>query len=128
MRAPSRTDIQSNFVEIAIVLFAGDSSDRALVPLYIDTFFSLPVTRADGTKLGFEDVVAKLDAETLSYSIDINSPLQEGITLCIKVAKEKYAVAVAWLRDLLVGSHFSVDRSVLSQLREGVHLSLGNLT
>mgnify|MGYP001570107389 CR=1 FL=1 len=82
------------------------------MPLYLDTFFSLPVTRADGSELPFEAVVAQLDAETLSYSIDINSPLQEGITLRIKVAKEKYGVAVAWLRDLLLGSHFSVDRFV----------------
>ncbi|KAL8292284.1 hypothetical protein RQP46_001750 [Phenoliferia psychrophenolica] len=85
--------IQSNFIEISIVLFAGPESDRALVPLYLDTFFSLPVTRADGTKLAFEEVVAKLDAETLSYSIDINSPLQEGVTLRIKVSKEKLKIA-----------------------------------
>ncbi|KAK4699612.1 presequence protease, partial [Phenoliferia sp. Uapishka_3] len=103
--------IQSNFVEISILLFADPTlQSRSLLPLYLDTFFSLPVTRADGTTLGFEEVVAKLDAETLSYSIDINSPLQEGITLKIKVAKENYGVAVAWARDLLLGSHFSVDR------------------
>lgn len=108
-------DINSNFIEISIILFpspSAPSSVLALLPIYIDSFFSLPVTRADGTQLSFEDVVTKLDEETLSYSIDIGSPLQEGLTLKIKVAKEKYKEAVAWLRDLLLGSTFSVDRFV----------------
>lgn len=111
-------DVNSNFVEVSVVLFVTDvpgiDSDRirSLLPIYLDTFFSLPLTRADGTKLGFEDVVRLLDAETLSYSIDINSPLQEGITLKIKVAKDKYSVAVAWLSDLLYSSSFAVDRCV----------------
>lgn len=85
---------------------------RALLPIYLDSFFTLPVTRADGTKLDYEEVVKQLDAETLSYSIDINSPLQEGVTLKIKVPKEKYTKAIAWLSDLLYNSSFSVDRSV----------------
>lgn len=60
----------------------------------------------------FEEVVKALDAETLSYSIEIGSPLQEGISLRIKVSKEKYEVAIAWLSDLLFGSHFSIERFV----------------
>ena len=108
--SPPSADIQSSFVEISIVLFADDipgllgSHLRALLPIYLDSFFSLPVTRADGTKLGYEDVVRTLDAETLSHSIHCGNPLQEGISLKIKVLKEKYPVAIAWLRDLLWGS------------------------
>lgn len=52
----------------------------------------------------------QLDRETLSYSININSPLQEGVTLKIKVAKDKYDVAISWLRDLLYHSRFTADR------------------
>lgn len=110
------SDINSNFIQVSIVLFATDipgfspAQLRALLPIYLDSFFTLPVTRADGTKLDYEDVVRSLDAETLSYSIEINTPLQEGITLKMKVAKDKYPVAVAWLSDLLHNSTFSVDR------------------
>lgn len=73
-------EINSNFIEIAVHLFADAapgaiSSDvRALLPIYLDSFFSLPITRADGTKMDFEAVVTALDAETLSYTIDSGRP------------------------------------------------------
>lgn len=51
-----------------------------------------------------------LDAETLSYSINLGTYLQEGVTLKIKVVKEKYEVAIAWVNDLIWGSVFAVDR------------------
>ncbi|GAA5896610.1 Sdd3p [Sporobolomyces salmoneus] len=112
--------INSAFIQISVVLFPENVPEvspaelRALLPIYLDSFFTLPVTRADGTKLDYEEVVKQLDAETLSYSIDINSPLQEGVTLKIKVPKEKYTKAIAWLSDLLYNSSFSVDRLKIS--------------
>ncbi len=102
--------ISSNFVEVTMVLFLDDPKLAPLTPLYLDSFFGLPITRADGTKLDFEAVVTALDAETLSYSIETNSPLQEGFSVRIKVAKDKYPTAVAWLSDLLHGADFSVER------------------
>lgn len=118
---PSRAaDIDSRFIQIAIVLFPNDVDGfdpvklRALLPVYLDAFFTLPVTRADGTKLEFEDVVKQLDAETLSYNINLNEPLQEGITLRMKVAKEKYETAIAWLSDLLYNSSFTEERLRIS--------------
>lgn len=109
-------DINSAFIQISVVLFpenvkgVSPAELRALLPIYLDSFFTLPVTRSDGTKLEYEEVVKQLDAETLSYSIDINSPLQEGVTLKIKVPKEKYTKAISWLSDLLYNSTFSIDR------------------
>jgi len=102
--------INSNFVEITMILFLDDPKLAPLTPLYLDSFFSLPITRADGTKLDYEAVVTALDAETLSYSIETNSPLQEGFAIRIKVAKDKYSTAVAWLSDLLHGADFAIDR------------------
>lgn len=113
-------DIDSRFIQIAIVLFPNnvDGYDpaklRALLPVYLDAFFTLPVTRADGTKLDFEEVVKQLDAETLTYNININEPLQEGVTLRMKVAKEKYETAIAWLSDLLYNSTFTEERLRIS--------------
>ncbi|GAA5862491.1 hypothetical protein JCM1840_004200 [Sporobolomyces johnsonii] len=112
--------INSAFIQLSVVLFpenvpgVSPAELRALLPIYLDSFFTLPVTRADGTKLDYEEVVKQLDAETLSYSIDINSPLQEGVTLKIKVSKDKYAKAISWLSDLLYGSTFSVERLKIS--------------
>lgn len=113
-------DINSAFIQIGIVLFPENvpgfdpAELRALLPVYLDSFFTLPVTRADGTKLDFEEVVKQLDAETLSYSININSPLQEAVTLRMKVSKDKYATAIAWLSDLLYNSTFSAERLKIS--------------
>ncbi|KAK4055201.1 hypothetical protein OIV83_000481 [Microbotryomycetes sp. JL201] len=109
--------INSQFIEVSVVLFPDEATSqelRALLSIYLDSFFSLPITREDGTELSYEDVVRTLDAETLSYTIDINSPLQEGITLRIKVAKDKYTTAISWIRDLLYNSKFSVDRLKVS--------------
>lgn len=111
------TEINSSFVEISLHLFFDPahplaSTLRPLLPIYLDSFFSLPVTRADGTQLAFEEVVRTLDAETLSYSIDTGRPLAEDITVKIKVTRPKYATAIAWLNDVLYGSQFSIDRYV----------------
>ncbi|POY70063.1 hypothetical protein BMF94_6950 [Rhodotorula taiwanensis] len=108
--------INSAFIQVSVVLFPQDvpGSDaaalRALLPVYLDSFFTLPIERPDGSVLEFEDVVKQLDAETLSYSINVNSPLQEGITLKVKVAKEKYDVAIRWIRDLLYHSRYTPER------------------
>ncbi|GAA6054755.1 hypothetical protein JCM3770_000927 [Rhodotorula araucariae] len=112
--------IDSRFIQISVVLFPHDVEGfdpvelRALLPVYLDAFFTLPVTRSDGTKLEYEEVVKQLDAETLSYNINVNEPLQEGVTLRIKVAKEKYETAIAWMSDLLYNSTFTPERLKIS--------------
>ncbi|KAK4057568.1 hypothetical protein OIO90_001213 [Microbotryomycetes sp. JL221] len=108
--------INSQFIEISVALFPDESASRelrALLPIYLDSFFSLPVTR-NGQDLSYEDVVKQLDAETLSYTIDVSSPVQQGITLRIKVAKHNYETAIAWISDLLYNSKFSTDRLKVS--------------
>lgn len=110
------TDINSAFIQISLVLFPesiegyDDAELRALLPVYLDSFFTLPVSRVDGRELTYEEVVKELDAETLSYSINLNAPLQEGVTVKIKVAKDKYEIAIGWLHSLLYHSRFSPDR------------------
>lgn len=110
------TDINSAFIQISLVLFPesiegyDDAELRALLPVYLDSFFTLPVSRVDGRELTYEEVVKELDAETLSYSISLNAPLQEGVTVKIKVAKDKYEIAIGWLHSLLYHSRFSPER------------------
>ncbi|GAA5981276.1 hypothetical protein JCM10908_004049 [Rhodotorula pacifica] len=108
--------INSAFIQISLVLFPesiegyDDAELRALLPVYLDSFFTLPVSRVDGRELTYEEVVKELDAETLSYSISLNAPLQEGVTVKIKVAKEKYELAIGWLHSLLYHSRFTPER------------------
>lgn len=85
-------------------------ANRSLLSLYTSTFHSLPVTRADGTKLTLEQVVEQLDTDSVYYAINFGSGLSEQIEMNIEVEKGQYEVAIAWLRDLLSRSEFDVDR------------------
>lgn len=107
--------IDSHFIEISLHLFSHDLPQPllALLPVYLDSFFTLPVVR-NGKEIAYEDIVRQLDAETLSYSIECGDPVRECILVRMKVEKSKYALAVAWLRDLLFASRFSIDRLKVS--------------
>jgi hypothetical protein len=104
-------DIQSNFVEISIYLNAAKLKAKTeLLHLYLSSFHSLPLIRPDGTKVGYEDVVKLLDAETVDYNINFGSGISEQLEVHIKVEKDKYETAIRWLRDLLYSSDFDVSR------------------
>jgi Zn-dependent M16 (insulinase) family peptidase len=83
---------------------------RPLLPLYINSFFSLPIIRADSTQLTYEQVVKQLDAATVSYGIMFGSYLSEDISVCLKVERSQYSQGISWLRDLLSGSKFDLKR------------------
>lgn len=110
-------DIQSNFVEVSVYMDAGNLAARKeLLALYIGSFHSLPVTRADGTKLTYEEVVKLLDAETVDYDISLGAGLSEQLAISVKVEKEKYPIAIRWLNDLLFGAEFDVSRCVAGKV------------
>ncbi|GAA94382.1 uncharacterized protein L969DRAFT_105184 [Mixia osmundae IAM 14324] len=104
--------VDSNFVEINVGLFPTHipAHLRSLAPIYLSSFFSLPVTREDGTKLSFEDVVKELDRETVSYDISLGTSMSEIFELTIKAERSKYATVIAWINDLLFGSDFDINR------------------
>ena len=82
---------------------------------YIGSFFSLPVKRRSGERLSHEEVVDQLDEQTVFYDVDpgISGMFAETLQVTIRVELAKYELAVAWLRDLLYGSEFTKERSVL---------------
>ncbi|KAE8250209.1 hypothetical protein A4X13_0g4900 [Tilletia indica] len=108
----------SNFVIVSATFSTAKlpAELRPLLNLYLSAFFTLPVTRvnADGTKtdLGFEEVVKMLDKDTVLYDIGLgeSTGFTEHIEIIIKTEKNKYEGAIAWLRDLLWNSHFSIER------------------
>jgi hypothetical protein len=80
---------------------------------YISSFFSLPVKRRSGERLTHEEVVNKLDTETVSYdaALGITDQFSEVLRISLKVEMALYETAVAWLRDLICGSEFDKERS-----------------
>jgi len=87
---------------------------RPLLSLYLATLFSLPVRRLNkqGEELSYEQVVRALDDVALDYdaALGIGSHFAENVAVEIKVETSQYAAALGWLRDLLWGSIFSVER------------------
>lgn len=79
---------------------------------YLSSFFSLPVKRSTGERLSHEEVVNKLDDETVAYGAELGTSNTSGelLRVAIKVEKDQYGTAVSWLKDLLYGSEFDKER------------------
>lgn len=82
------------------------------ISTYVSSFFSLPVKRSTGERLSHEEVVNKLDNETVAYGAELgtNNAFEELLHVAIKVEKDRYETAVSWLKDLLYGSEFDKER------------------
>lgn len=108
------SSVQSNFVTLSMLF---DTSTlpvhlRPLMSLLMSSIWSLPVQRADGTKLSYEDVVKGLDEDTLEYDANLGygSGFAEMATLEIKVERTKYEQGVNWLCDIIWHSELAMDR------------------
>ena len=80
--------------------------------VYLSASFSLPVKRSNGERLNHEDVVHRLDSDTVSYEValGVSSAFTETMRVSIKVDKDLYETAVSWLKDLVYGIEFDKDR------------------
>ncbi|GJE87608.1 Zn-dependent peptidase M16-like protein [Phanerochaete sordida] len=106
--------VESDFVTISAYFSLADVPDelRPHIFIYLSSFFSLPVTRHNGEQLSHEEVVNRLDNDTVSYDIGLgsNGRFMETIRVAIRVQTAQYESAVAWLKDLLYGSKFDKER------------------
>ncbi|KAG6829386.1 hypothetical protein H0H92_004654 [Tricholoma furcatifolium] len=68
--------------------------------------------RQSGERLTHEEVVNKLDDETVSYEVGLglSNSFTDTFRISIKVETARYGIAVAWLRDLIYGAEFDKDR------------------
>ena len=87
---------------------------RPHLTLYLATLFALPIKRQDGSgqQLSYEEVIKLLDEDTLEYdsSLGVGYGFAENICIDLKIEKANYEKAIGWLRDLVWGSEFSVER------------------
>lgn len=101
------SDVNSSFVTITLTFSTSQLEPRLrpYINLYLATFFSLPITRLDGsgTKMTFEEVVKGLDDDTLEYEVGlgVGSGFSELISVDLKVERANYGKAIAWLRGKL---------------------------
>jgi Zn-dependent M16 (insulinase) family peptidase len=111
-----KADVTSNFLTVTLHLFPTRLPKhlQRLLSVYTSSFFSLPIKRADGTELSFEDVVRQLDEDTISYGIGIGSSISEDLQISFRIEKAKYDKAIAFARDLLFHSVFATERLIVT--------------
>ncbi|KAG6877636.1 hypothetical protein C0993_005345 [Termitomyces sp. T159_Od127] len=106
--------VQSDFVSVHGVFSLAKlpSHLRPLVSIYLSAFFSLGVKRASGEYLTHEEVVNKLDDETVSYEVGLglSNAFTDTFRISIKVETARYETAIAWLKDLIYGAQFDKER------------------
>ncbi|KIM85318.1 hypothetical protein PILCRDRAFT_817322 [Piloderma croceum F 1598] len=106
--------VKSDFVNVHALFSLAKVPNRLrpYMSAYLSAFFSLPVTRQSGERLTHEEVINKLDNETVSYeaSLGIGDQFCETLRVSFKVETPMYETAIAWLRDLVYGGEFDKER------------------
>lgn len=107
---------------------------RRYLKVYAEMFFSLPIKMHTGEHLSCDEVTNRLESETNEYycrfgfeydfsgdyngffnswsSYTIGGVLKDIFNVHIQVAPSKYETAVAWMKNLLYNSEFSIERWV----------------
>ncbi|KAG6911895.1 hypothetical protein DXG01_000142 [Tephrocybe rancida] len=118
--------VQSDFVSVQAVFSLAKIPNRLrpLVSVYLSSFFSLGVKRQSGEHLTHEEVVNKLEDETVSYDVGLgmSNAFTDTFRVSLKVETARYDTAVAWLKDLICGAQFEKDRLqiVIAKVLQGL--------
>lgn len=132
------SDVRSNFVTLTMMFDTSSLAShlRPLISILLGSIWSVPMKRADGTSLSYEDVVKGLDNDTLEYEagLGFGSGFSELVSFEIKVERTKYEQGFAWLRDIIWHTELVLERirvnasklaqSLPEQRRDGRMLSL----
>ncbi|KAH8114464.1 Metalloenzyme, LuxS/M16 peptidase-like protein [Phellopilus nigrolimitatus] len=106
--------VQSDFVTVRAVLSLAKLPNRLrpIFAVYMSSFFSLPVTTSFGERLTHEEVVARLNNETVSYGnyLGIQGNFTETFCVSIETEKSMYEAAVRWMKDLLYNAEFDMQQ------------------
>ncbi|KAJ3976962.1 Metalloenzyme, LuxS/M16 peptidase-like protein [Lentinula raphanica] len=119
--------VESDFVSIHALCSLENLPERLRnhISTYLSAFFALPVNRQNGERLTHEEVINKLDNETVSYEIGlgIGNSFAEMLRITIRVEIAAYESAIAWLKDLIYGSQFDKERQLTNSLRLAVTIA-----
>lgn len=107
-------DVESNFINLAVHLSPTGLPPDLLKYLYtyLSAVFSLPLEPSEGTALTSDQVVRKLDEDTVSYNAQIGVAIDQTIEISLKFEKSKYSSMIGFLKDLLWSSKFDTERWV----------------
>jgi hypothetical protein len=82
--------------------------------VYIAALFAFPIRLPDGTLLSHDDVVKRVEEDTVSkYAmLGAESSFEQLLRIGLKVETKKYETGIALLRDFLYSAEFDKERSV----------------
>lgn len=105
--------VASNFV-IVRATFDAAQLPADLMPylkLFEASLFSLPIQRPDGL-ISHEDVVNQLTEFTVDYDsgLSLRGQFADVFQVYLKVEKDQYEKAIAWLRDIISNGVFDIER------------------
>ncbi|RKF55261.1 Uncharacterized protein OnM2_091020 [Erysiphe neolycopersici] len=105
--------VPSNFVNITLLLGTSgvEAKHLPLLPLFFENFFKTPIMN-NGKEIKFEEVVQRLEKDTVSFVIKGggNIGYDEGITITFQVEPEKYSAAIKWIHTMIFDSIFDETR------------------
>ena len=102
----------THFVTIALYITTKDIPGDLLpyLQIYLDSFFSLPITR-DGEVVDYEDVVSEVNSIAVSYSASLGAAgVSEVVSIKLRAEKSRYKAVVQLLGELFVHSVFDPER------------------
>ena len=112
--------IPTSFVHFGLALGTSNlpTELKPLLGIYLTNFFNTPVIR-DGKRIEFEQVITKLEQDTIEYTLgratDIGN--SEMLHIHFVAEAEKFETVVQWLKTLLVDSVFDVERIKATVIR-----------
>ncbi|CAO2648879.1 Nn.00g098280.m01.CDS01 [Neocucurbitaria sp. VM-36] len=107
--------IQTSFVHFGLILGTAElpTELKPLIGVYLSNFFATPVMK-DGKRIEFEEVITKLEQDTIEFSVDRGPDIGSSEMLYIPFVAEaaKFETVVQWLKTMLVDSVFDTERII----------------
>lgn len=107
--------IPTSFIHFGLVLGTAKlpTELKPLLGVYLTNFYATPVVK-DGTHMDFEEVITKLEQDTIEFSIDQGFEIGNTEMLHIAFVSEanKFETVVQWLKTMLVDSVFDTERVI----------------
>lgn len=107
--------VPTSFVHFGLILGTTNlpTDLKPLLGVYLTNFFATPVVK-DGERIDFEEIITKLEQDTIEYSLDRGSEVGNSEMLYIPFTAEsnKFETCVQWLKTMLVDSIFDTERII----------------
>lgn len=107
--------IPTSFVHFGLALGTAElpTELKPLLGVYLTNFFATPIIK-DGQRIEFEEVITKLEQDTIEFSLDRGSDVGNSEMLYISFVAEadKFETVVQWLKTMLIESVFDTERVI----------------